>query len=240
MPQGSSVPGWFVKVINEVIKNLKQVAPYLDDVIVFDSDPVAHVRTSRSLFERLRKHNLKLFPTKARWSATDANFLGHFISPAGPRPNAEKLSALTNMPMTTNVKQVRAPMGGVNYHRKFLPEFSKSLRPINTLLWKGVKFAFTPAMEKLVREILGELTTPPVFILPGWDAVADRTRPFHVYCDACINGFGAALEQEQTDGSIKLIAYISRATLDSERHWTPRDLEAGSIVWALKRLRGYL
>ena len=39
---------------------------------------------------------------------------------------------------------------------------------------------------------------------------------------------------------MKPIAYISRAMLDSERHWTPLDLEAGSIVWALKRLRGYL
>ena len=58
--------------------------------------------------------------------------------------------------------------------------------------------------------------------------------------DACIDGFGAALEKEQEDGSIKSIAYISRATLNSERHWTPLDLEAGSIVWALKRLRGYL
>ena len=39
MPQGSSAsPGWFVKVFNEVIKDLKQVAAYLDDVIVFDSD----------------------------------------------------------------------------------------------------------------------------------------------------------------------------------------------------------
>ena len=63
MPQGSSAsPGWFVKVINEVIKDLKQVAAYLDDVIVFDSDPIAHVQTIRSLFERLRKHNLKLSP----------------------------------------------------------------------------------------------------------------------------------------------------------------------------------
>ena len=33
------------------------------------------------------------------------------------------------------------------------------------------------------------------------------------------------------------IAYISRATLDSERHRTPLDLEAGSIVWAIKCLR---
>ena len=87
---------------------------------------------------------------------------------------------------------------------------------------------------------MAELTTPPVLVFPDWVAVADGTRSFHVYCDACMDGFGAALEREQTDGSIKPIAYISRATLDSERHWTPLDLEAGSIVWALKRLRGYL
>ena len=55
MLQGSSASsGWFVKVINKVTKGLKQVVAYLDDVIVFDSDPVAHVRTIRSLFERLQ------------------------------------------------------------------------------------------------------------------------------------------------------------------------------------------
>ena len=100
MPQGSSTsPGWFVKVINEVIKDFKQVAANLDDAIVFDSDTVAHVRTIRCLFERLRKYNLKLFPSKARLVATDANFLGHSASPAGLRPNAENVSALTNIPM---------------------------------------------------------------------------------------------------------------------------------------------
>ena len=52
VPQGRSTsPGWFVTVINEVIKDLKQVAAHLDDVIVFDSDPIAHVQTIRSLFE---------------------------------------------------------------------------------------------------------------------------------------------------------------------------------------------
>ena len=35
------------------------------------------------------------------------------------------------------------------------------------------------------------------------------------------------------------ITYISRATLDSERHWTPPDFGTGSIVWASKHLRGY-
>ena len=86
-------------------------------------------------------------------------------------------------------------------------------------------------------EILAELAAPPILVLPDWD---DGSRPSHVYCDAFIDGFGTALEQEQPDGSVRPIAYISGANLDSERQWTPLDLKAGSIVWTIKRLRGYL
>ena len=137
------------------------------------------------------------------------------------------------------MNQVRALMGG-NYYRNILPDVSRRLRPITSLLRKGVKFAFAPAMEKLVGKILVELATPPILVFPNWDAVADGSLPFHVCGDAFIDGFGVTLEQDHEDGSIKYIAYISRATLDSERHWTPLDLGAGSIVRALKRLRGCL
>ena len=60
-----------------------------------------------------------------------------------------------------DVKQVRALMGGISYYRKVLPDLPKRLRPINSLLLKGVKFLFTPAMEKLVREILAVVLPTP-------------------------------------------------------------------------------
>ena len=89
------------------------------------------------------------------------------------------------------------------------------LKTLLSLLRKGVKFQFTPGMEKLVREILAELATPPILVFPNWDAVADGARPFHAYCDACIDGFGAALEQEQEDGSIKpCLLYTSPSPRD--------------------------
>ena len=230
MPRGSSTsPGWFVKVINQVITDLEQVAAYFDDMIVFDSDPTAHVKTMRALFDRLHKHNLKLSPSKARLGTTDADFLGHSISPAGARPNADKVSALIKIPMPQDLRQVRTYMVGVWYYRKFLRYLSKRIRPIISLLRKGVKFEFTSAMEVIVREILAEFWTTPILVFPNWDAVADVSRPFHAYCSVGIDGFGAGLEQEQPDGSVRPIAYISRATLDSERHWAPLDLEAGSI-----------
>ena len=69
--------------------------------------------------------------------------------------------------MPTDVKQMRALMGSINYYHNFLPDLSERLRPINSLLRNGVKFAFTSAMEKLVREILAELATPPILVFPN-------------------------------------------------------------------------
>ena len=96
MPQGNSAssPGWFIIAINEIIKGLAQVAAYLYDVIVFDFDPVAHVKIIRALFGRLCKHNLKPSPSKARPGPTDAHILDHSILPPRSRPDAEKGSVL--------------------------------------------------------------------------------------------------------------------------------------------------
>ena len=90
-----------------------------------------------------------------------------------------------------------------------------------------------------MRTFHDELSAPSILVYPDWDAVTDNPRPYLLYCDACVDGFGA-LKQEQKDGSTRSIVFISCATLESERHWTPLDLEAGSIVWSIKRLRGYL
>ena len=95
-------------------------------------------------------------------------------------------------------------------------------------------------MEAIVWEILAELSTPSVLVYPHWDGATDSSSPFLLYYDASVYGFGATLEQEPEDQTIRPNVFISRAAIDSERQWTPLDLEAGNIVWIIKRLRGYL
>ena len=82
-----------------------------------------------------------------------------------------------------------------------------------------------------------QLAAPPVLVFPDWDAVEDDSRSFRVCYDASIDGSITRLEQKQSEGSVRPAAYASRATLDAERHWTPLDLEAGSIVRAIKPSR---
>ena len=72
MPESisSPSPGWFIKVINKVIKGLEQVAVYLDNVVVLFSDPAAHAETIRSLFERLQYASriTSSFPRRIVWA----------------------------------------------------------------------------------------------------------------------------------------------------------------------------
>ena len=113
-------------------------------------------------------------------------------------------------------------------------------RPITALLKEGAAFDFTSTMEDTVRTLLAELATPPILVFPHWDAVIDTSRPFRLHGDASTAGLGATLEQEQPDGLIRPIVYITRATLDNEQNWTPMELEAGCVVWGIRRLRRYL
>ena len=95
------------------IKGFADVAAYLDEAIVFDPDPAAHVLKIKELFEQLlRKHSFKLSRSTAKTGATDADFLGHTISPAGIRPNTSKVAALMRMPMPSDLRSL---LGGLFY-----------------------------------------------------------------------------------------------------------------------------
>ena len=191
-------------------------------------------------FARLRLHNLKLSPNKSRIGAAHVDSLGHAISQDGVRPNDDKIAALAQMSIPRDIKQLRTILGGLSYYWKFLPNTAKRVRSITSLLKKEARFDFTPPMEAAVRTLLPELAAPPIIVFPDWDAVIDKSRPFRLHCDDSTYGLGATLEQEQLDGSIRHIVYISRATLSNERNWTPMELEAGCIVWSIRRLRRYL
>lgn len=55
-----------------------------------------------------------------------------------------------------------------------------------------------------------------------------------------LSAFGATLEQEQDDHTLRPIVFTRGATVDSEGHQIPLDPEAGSDVWSTESLHGHL
>ena len=191
----------------------------------------------RRFLERLTRFNLKLVPNKTLLGAAEIIFLGHKISSEGLGPDPDKVKSTKEMPMSQNVSQLRSLLGVLSYYKRQLPKMAARTRPLNSLLRKGVKFEFLPHHERIVREMLDELSSPNVLALPDFEDAISGSRKFQLVTDASADGLGVVIEQQQPDGSIRPLRYLSRTTLDSERKWSIPELECAAIVWAIKRNR---
>lgn len=92
-------------------------------------------------------------------------------------------------------------------------------------------------MEAIERTFLEELSTLSVLMNSDWDAVADISLLYLLYCDATIRGFGPTFQQEQSDHLVHHI--IFSAALPSSpstpepaqaRGWQDR-LEYQALAW---------
>nr|GEZ86612.1 putative reverse transcriptase domain-containing protein [Tanacetum cinerariifolium] len=97
------------------------------------------------------------------------------------------------------------------------------------LTQKAIKFDRGEKEENAFQSIKQKLCSVPILALP------EGSEDFVVYCDASHKGLGAVLMQRE-----KVIAYASRQLKVHEKNYTTRDLELGSVVFALKLWRHYL
>ena len=101
--------------------------------------------------------------------------------------------------------------------------------PLYALTKSKTEFTWTHDAERAFTQLKGLLTSPPVLSYPLFD------RPFVLHTSG--QGLGAVLEQEQDDKTFHLVAYASRTLSKANANYRITDLEALSLVWALKHFR---
>ena len=240
MPPGAAgAPAWFVLVMRLVTAGLDNILMYLD-AIGPDDCPLYHVATLATFFARLRLHTPKLSPDKSRIGAARVDFLGHVILADGVRPNDARVAALARLPMSTDINQLRSLIGGLSYIPQVPGQHGSPHSPDNGSSEKGRRVRFHLRNRGHRSHPSRGTRSTPNTCLSGLGRGHDTSGPFRLYCDASTAGLGATLEQEQPDSSMRPIVYISRATLNNEQNWTPMELEAGCVVWSIRRPRRYL
>lgn len=63
-------------------------------------------------------------------------------------------------------------------------------------------------------------------------AFAETTKPYIIYVDASLDGLGAVLNQEHSDG-VRPVAFASRKLSQSERNYSVHQLEFLALKWAV-------
>jgi hypothetical protein len=80
------------------------------------------------------------------------------------------------------VSEVQSFLGLAGYYRRFIPNFSKIVKPITELLKTGNKYVLSEACDEAFKHLKKLLTTSLVLAQPN------TTKPFNVYCDASGTG----------------------------------------------------
>ena len=99
---------------------------------------------------------------KCKFMAKDVVYLGHKIDAEGLHTTSEKVEALAQAPEPTNVQELRSFLGLVNYYRKFLPNLSATLHPLNNLLSKGMRWHWTTECKKAFEQAKKSVVTSSV------------------------------------------------------------------------------
>lgn len=234
MPMGlRNSPSTFQRCVDNILRGLKNVLVYMDDIIVFSTSLQEHIQDLENLFQRLREANLKIQLDKTEFMKRETPFLGHLVTTEGIKPDPNKVKAIKEFPIPRTTKEIKSFLGLLGYYRKFIPSFAQLTKPLTSCLKKGAKIELTPTYVNCFRHCQNLLMNDPILQYP------DFSKEFLLRTDASNFALGAVLSQGPL-GSDKPVAYASRTLNNSEINYSTVEKELLAIVWATKYFRPYL
>ena len=232
---------YFQRLVNEVLSGLTFAFGYLDDILVYSPDTETHLEHLRSLFERLRKADLKLKEVKCNFLKKHIQYLGHIVSGKGITPLPEKLESIRKMLPPKTPKEIKQFLGLIGYYCKFVPRFSDLAQPLNALTRKNVAFKWTPVCQESFELLKTSLMTEPILTYP------DPNLPYVLFTDASKYAWACVLTQEKIhimeEKEVKIlhpITYMSGLFRASQMNWACLTTEAYAIYMSIKKLPYYL
>ena len=241
MPFGLvSAPGNFSRLMRVVLGDVKDVAVYIDDILIHSVDFDSHCRTLQAVLERLRHYGLHLKPSKCEIGFSSLQYLGHFVGEGRQMPIEEKVTAIVELPVPRTVTQLRSFLGSINYYQQYIQHCNVIAAPLHALLKgnpsKKTVIEWTDEAERAFVTLKHALAKKPVLQL------VNAELPFTLQTDASDEGIGAVLLQARLKQPCSLapVFYASRTLKKSERNYSTIEKEALAIYWACRKFEPYL
>ncbi|KAJ7961759.1 Ty3/gypsy retrotransposon protein [Quillaja saponaria] len=187
-----------------------------------------HLKHLREVLYLLRKNVLFAKKSKCTFGSQQVEYLGHIISLKGVTADPKKIQAMENWPRPSTTKALRGFLGLTGYYRRFIRDFGKISRPLNTLLRKNA-FQWDAAAEEAFMILKSKMTQAPVLALP------DYSSSFVIETDASGVGIGAVLLQHGHP-----LAFISKALGPKHLSLSTYEKELIAIVYAVNKWKQYL
>ena len=118
---------------------------YLEDILVTS-------KTTAFFFLISERHGLRVCGEKCSFLQREIKYLGLVLNEEGRKPDPEEIKAITDMPdgygPPKNISELPATVGMIKFNSQFVPGMKTLKEPLNNLLKRDVKFAWTENFEE--------------------------------------------------------------------------------------------
>ena len=217
-----------------ILQGLEHVASIQDDILITGKDDDEHINNLNTVLSCLDDYGLRLQLSKCTFMQKSVTYMGCIISAKGISPTDEKVEAIKQAPRPENSTQLRAFLGMVNYHGKFIRNLSSILQPLNQLLQKNQDFIWTPQCEAAFNKAKDSLSSAHMLVH------YDPSLPVVLESDAIQYGIGAVILHRFPNGDERPIAHASRSLNSSERNYSQIEMEGLAVIFGVTKYYMYL
>lgn len=228
----ANAPSTFQKYINWTLREYLDefCSAYIDDVLVYtNGDLRQHRKHVRMVLKKLEEAGLYLDIKKCEFECKETKYLGFIIQAGkGIKMDPEKVKAIKEWETPTTIKGVRGFLGFANFYRRFIPNFSGIVRPLNNLTKKGTPFLWTKECQDSFDLLKEKFITGPVLATfnPSYRTVVET--------DSSGYNTGGVLSQYNEKGELHPCAYFSKRNSPAECNYEIYDKELLAIVRCLE------
>ncbi len=184
----------FQRMMDRILAGFSFVFCYLDDIIIASKDEREHLEHLREVFSRLRDAGLVINTEKCVFAEATVKFLGHKVSAAG-EPLRSHTQAVLAHPEPTNISELPAFLGTVNFYCRFLLAAARILKSLTDLLIGGHKgtepVSFTDPQRAAFMAAKDTLAASTCLAHPSQGFQLSLKE------DASAENFGGALQQRR-------------------------------------------
>jgi hypothetical protein len=132
----TNAPVYFMYLMNTVfmLELDKFVVVFIDNILVYSENEKDHEENLRIVLTRLRDHKLYDKFSKCEFWLKKVPFLGHILSENRVSVDPSKVQEVMDWKTPITVLEVRSFLGLAGYYRRFIPDFSKIVKPMTSLL----------------------------------------------------------------------------------------------------------
>ncbi|GAA0173822.1 hypothetical protein LIER_27357 [Lithospermum erythrorhizon] len=125
------------KVFDDMLH--KNVECYVVDLVV-KSLKTDHPQDLRTVFERLRRYQLKMIQLKCAFGVALGKFLGFVVRRHGIEIEHAKIHAITALPEPRNLHELKSLQGKLSYLHRFISNLAGKCQSFSKLMKKGIPF----------------------------------------------------------------------------------------------------